>query len=78
MIGNLLPEKRLATATCLQQCILLRVNNTDILEALEDPEAKLAVSKKVRAVIGSLSRPIGDALFSNLSECSSWSGCVST
>lgn len=47
VIGNLLPEKRLAAATCLEQCSLLRVNGVTFREVLGDVEAQRAVAKKV-------------------------------
>ncbi|CAM9301453.1 unnamed protein product, partial [Scytosiphon promiscuus] len=46
VIGNLLPEKRLASANCLDQCSLLRVNGITFREVLEDVEAQRAVLKK--------------------------------
>lgn len=49
VMGNLLPERRLATATCLEQCALLRVDGLLFRQTLEDPKAKSAVAKKVRA-----------------------------
>eukprot|EP00752_Nemacystus_decipiens_P007240 g6481.t1 len=46
VLGNLLPEKRLATATCLKQCALLRVDGVTFRQALEDPEAQRVIEKK--------------------------------
>ena len=47
VLGNLLPERRLATATCVEPCTLLRVDGTTFRRALEDPEAQRTVQKKV-------------------------------
>jgi len=51
VLGNLLPERRLATATCMEQCTLLRVDGASFRRALEDPEAQRTVEKKVRPVV---------------------------
>lgn len=48
VMGNLMPETRLATATCLEQSTLLRVNGDQYHQVLKNPEAVLAVAKKVR------------------------------
>lgn len=48
VLGNLLPERRLATATCMEQCTLLRVDGATFRRALEDPDAQRTVEKKVR------------------------------
>ncbi|CAM9169493.1 unnamed protein product [Ectocarpus sp. 6 AP-2014] len=46
VIGSILPEKRLATAICLEQCTLLQLDRATFLQALNDPEAQRAVMKK--------------------------------
>lgn len=53
-MGNLLLEKRLATATCLEPCSLLQVTGTQVLQAVEDPHAMRTVAKKVGSVMHSL------------------------
>ncbi|CAM9573393.1 unnamed protein product [Ectocarpus sp. 13 AM-2016] len=46
VIGSILPEKRLATVICLEQCTLLQLDRATFLQALNDPEAQRAVVKK--------------------------------
>ncbi|CAM9378300.1 unnamed protein product [Ectocarpus sp. 12 AP-2014] len=46
VIGSILPEKRLATVICLEQCTLLQLDRPTFLQALNDPEAQRAVVKK--------------------------------
>ncbi|CAB1104214.1 unnamed protein product [Ectocarpus sp. CCAP 1310/34] len=46
VVGSILPEKRLATVICLEQCTLLQLDRATFLQALNDPEAQRAVVKK--------------------------------
>ncbi|CAM9178272.1 unnamed protein product [Ectocarpus fasciculatus] len=60
VIGSILPEKRLATATCLGQCTLLQLDRATFLQALNDPEAQRAVVKKNFFRSVSLFKGLGD------------------
>lgn len=62
VIGNLLPETRLASASCLDQCFLLRVNGITFREVMEDVEAQRAVAKKV-GLLGCLMSPFRMHIF---------------